>query len=98
MSKKIKGLFPQHMSSIHILSNLNEAWRAAVRGVTKSQTGLSNWTEMKHRASLHKKLMFLDYIKIKITWRVSSQFWVEQTTDFLCCWSLVRIICFWQCH
>ena len=23
-----------------------EAWRAAVHGVTKSQTGLSNWTEL----------------------------------------------------
>ena len=64
MSKKIKGLFPQHLSSILILSNLSEAWRAAVRGGTKSQTGLSNWTEMKHHASLHKKLMALDYIKI----------------------------------
>ena len=23
-----------------------EAWRAAVHGITKSQTGLSNWTEL----------------------------------------------------
>ena len=25
-----------------------EAWRAAVRGVTKSRTLLSNWTELNH--------------------------------------------------
>ena len=25
-----------------------EAWRAAIHGVAKSQTGLSNWTELKH--------------------------------------------------
>ena len=24
-----------------------EAWRAAIRGVTKSRTQLSNWTELK---------------------------------------------------
>ena len=25
-----------------------EAWRAAIHGVTKSRTQLSNWTELKH--------------------------------------------------
>ena len=32
-----------------------EAWHAAVHGVTKSQTGLSNWTE------LNFQINFLDY-------------------------------------
>ena len=28
-----------------------EAWRAAIHGVTKSRTGLSDWTEL-HRSNL----------------------------------------------
>ena len=29
-----------------------EAWRAAVHGVAKSQTGLSNWTELSLQGAL----------------------------------------------
>ena len=31
-----------------------EAWRAAIHGVAKSQTRLSNWTELKKRILLTK--------------------------------------------
>ena len=33
-----------------------EAWRAAVHGVTKSQTRLSDWTELKHNEGREKSL------------------------------------------
>ena len=39
-----------------------EAWRAAVYGVTKSQTQLSNWTELNHNK----------FIFIYICWMVES--------------------------
>ena len=40
-----------------------EAWRAAVHGVTKSQTQLSNWTELKAAR------------KIKITFEHNLEVW-----------------------
>ena len=36
-----------------------EAWHAAVHGVTKSQTWLSDWTELKHWVKKLKQLSFL---------------------------------------
>ena len=48
-----------------------EAWRAAIHGVTKSRTRLSNWTELNWLScqvgfsSLHDKLWLLHIIKIK---------------------------------
>ena len=38
-----------------------EAWRAAVHGVAKSQTQLSNWTELRSQKKL--KLDFLGKVK-----------------------------------
>ena len=41
------------LSELRELTMNREAWRAAIRGVTKSWTGLSDWTELrsKHRES-----------------------------------------------
>ena len=35
-----------------------EAWRAAIHGVTKSQTRLSNWTELNWRKQFHSPLQW----------------------------------------
>ena len=42
-----------------------EAWRAAVHGVAKSQTQLSNWTELKHQAERNSQVRKKCYHKIK---------------------------------
>ena len=34
-------------SNVRVLVTEREAWRAAVHGVAKSQTQMSNWTEQK---------------------------------------------------
>ena len=39
-----------------------EAWSAAVHGVAKSHTWLSNWTELKGKNQVHKSL-FLETTK-----------------------------------
>ena len=36
-----------------------EAWRAAVHGVTKSQTRLSDWTELKRKKDMAKLCLTL---------------------------------------
>ena len=36
-----------------------EAWRAAVHGVAKSQTWLSDWTELNHKTKLLESIYIL---------------------------------------
>ena len=45
-----------------------EAWRAAVHGVTKSQTQLSNWTELSIVKSLFQDLFVLIYTQVTSIW------------------------------
>ena len=52
-----------------------EAWRAAVHGVAKSQTRLSNWTELNWTSSLSKKKKKLKWIskqKKRLNWMCAS--------------------------
>ena len=61
-----------------------EAWRAAVVGVTKSQTWLSNWTEL--RIQWHRQGVFphWDPMKFKLRkWRLTSPVYFPSTLGFL---------------
>ena len=48
----ITGLMDMSLSKLWELVMDREAWHAAVRGVTKSQTQLSNWTELNRQVAL----------------------------------------------
>ena len=49
-----------------------EAWHAAVHGIAKSQTGLSNWTELNWKPTLTKKKTSLNSIKVSFQY-IDSQ-------------------------
>ena len=72
-----------------------EAWRAAIHGVTKSRTWLSDWTELKHILVLltHVKrdcfvfliplLIFKSHFKVSQGWMWRKHFWEAFTEWFL---------------
>ena len=43
-----------------------EAWHAAVHGVTKSQTGLSSWTELNWTDTVAIKINLITYYQLKM--------------------------------
>ena len=49
-----------------------EAWHAAVHGIAKSQTGLSDWTELNWKPTLTKKRTSLNSIKVSFQY-IDSQ-------------------------
>ena len=75
-----------------------KAWRAAVHGVTKSQTQLSNWTELKsflqfvmiHTVNFWNSLAFSVMLAI---WSLGplpflNPAWTSGCSQFTYCWSL----------
>ena len=52
-----------------------EAWRAAIHGVAKSQTRLSDWTELKHQ-KYSEMLMSLSYIIFYVDLQVRIYFFI----------------------
>ena len=65
-----------------------EAWRAAVHGVTKSQTRLSNWTELKWNTKENKKRKFYFYLFLINRQEINSTLSVKTEND----WRRVRIV------
>ena len=58
------------LSTLQVLVLDREAWRAAVHEVTKSQTGLRDWTELK----LQQRLKYQQCIQDEVLWRHSVSY------------------------
>ena len=59
------------LSELRELVMDREAWRAAIHGVEKSWTWLSNWTELKNNASKYSKpTKHLEFIEDLLGWGV----------------------------
>ena len=56
----ITDLMDVSLSELRELVMDREAWRAAIHGVTKSWTWLSNWTELKELKKKKKKMWLLE--------------------------------------
>ena len=64
-----------------------EAWCAAIHGVTKSQTRLSNWTELNDEWDwVFGSLIFINILAC-VTGRQAS-LWGACCSPYLCCWHL----------
>ena len=59
-----------------------EAWRAAVHGVAKSRTQLSNWTELKETWLEYKKILFNIKKDSGSSWSPLSSPFFQETDDF----------------
>ena len=65
------------LSGLRELVMDREAWRAAIHGVTKSWTRLSDWTEL----NWVLYLVFLSDMKNKSTYRIFVQLWIIVCVD-----------------
>ena len=72
------------LSELRELVMDREAWHAAIHGVTKSRTQLSNWTELNcclHRINLHRKPCLLWRVEVSpnLLWTNQPSYWVLRT-------------------
>ena len=85
----ITDLMDESLSELQELVMDREAWRAAIHGVTKSQTRLSDWTELKRlEQALYKRIskspisIWKEAQKPLIIGKWKSDYTVSQTLKF----------------
>ena len=76
------------LSKLQELVMAREAWRAAVHGVAKSQTQLSDWTELAVRCILIPKYFLINKLRKAfafkmINWTPDEFNWPEQEWNLL---------------
>ena len=83
------------LSELRELVMEREAWHAAIHGVTKSQTQLSNWTELNWYLSLHLPLSIHPsiylliyhciYLFCTLCSFISNNYWSDRALGYLIC-------------
>ena len=74
----LDGITDMSLSELQELVMDREAWRATIHGVEKSQTGLSNWTELER---VHTFIEFFDIHSVHYSETWNSQTAMQKCTE-----------------